>query len=157
MNEYYSVFRIINISWINTIWYSVFRNFYEQILFSIRYSVFGNVSWTIFGIWKFFMNEYYSVFGNSSWTNIFSIRYSKIFHERILFCIRYSEILHERIYSKFGIRSNSLFGATLIEIRTWSDCDGTESWWGQEISQFELLKMHNSGKSIKQWTVQINF
>ena len=143
------VFHICKISWKNTIWYSVFRNFYEQILFRIWYS--ENFHERIqFSIW-------YSVFGNSSWTNIFGIRYSKNFHERILFGIRYSEILHERIYSVFGIRSNLLFGATLIEIRTCSDCDGTESWWGQEISQFELLKMHNSGKSIKQWTVQINF
>ena len=81
------------------------------------------------GIWYLyiFKKKYYSVFRNFSWTNtirysvfvefheriLFGIRYSDIFHERILFGIRYSEIFHERIYSVFGIRSNSLFGATL--------------------------------------------
>ena len=95
MNEYYSVFHIRKISWTNTIWYSVFEIFLWTN--TIRYSVFGNVSWT--------NTIRYSVFEN--------------FHERILFGIRYSEILHERIYSVFGIRSNSLFGATLIQI--WID------------------------------------
>ena len=90
MNKYYSVFHIRKISWPNTIWYSVFKIFLWTN--TIRYSVFGNVSWT--------NTIRYSVFEN--------------FHEQILFGIQYSEILHERIYSVFGIRSNSLFGATLI-------------------------------------------
>ena len=117
MNEYYSVFHIRKISWPNTIWYSVFEIFLWTN--TIRYSVFGNVSWTntirysVFENFSWTNTIRYSVFGNSSWTNIFGIRYSKNFNERILFGIRYSEILHERIYSVFGIRSNSLFGATL--------------------------------------------
>ena len=78
------------------------------------------------------MNEIYSVFGIRTFSRtdtiwyirnlifvkfheriLFGIRYSEIFHEQILFGIWYSEILHERIYLVFGIRSNSLFGATL--------------------------------------------
>ena len=89
----------------------------------------------VFGIRTILMNEYYSVFGIRKFFMNEYIRYSKNFNERILFgirkffmneyirysvfkhfsltnTIRYSEILHGQIYSVFGIRSNSLFGAT---------------------------------------------
>ena len=90
MNKYYLVFGIQKFLWTN-IQYLVFRKF----------SWTNTIQYLVFSILKCLMNEYYSVFGNFSWTN----------------SIRYSEILHERIYSVFGIQSNSLFGATLIEKR----------------------------------------
>ena len=60
MNEYYSVFHIRKISWPNTIWYLVFEIFLWTN--TIRYSEMFHER-ILFGIQKFFMNEYYSVFG----------------------------------------------------------------------------------------------
>ena len=103
MNEYHSVFHIQKFHeqilfgfryskfflWINTIRYLVFGKF--SWTNTIRYSVFGNVSWT----------KYYSVFEHFSWTN--TVRYSV-----------FGNSSWTNIYSVFGIRSNSLFGATLV-------------------------------------------
>ena len=75
MNEYYSVFG--NSSWTNIFGIRYSKSFHERILFDIRYSdILHERINSVFGIRKFFMNEYYSVFGNSSWTNKFTIRYS---------------------------------------------------------------------------------
>ena len=97
------------------------------LVFGIR-KCFMHEYYSVFGIQKIFMNIYYSVFRNSSWTNMLGIRYSKIFHERMI----------------FGIRSNSLFGATLLSFQN-STSHG-HSWtlmaWSYVKTQAVFPKLH---------------